>query len=396
VNGYLPDAPPYYLGGSPHDVVIDDAFWESIALLGVFADTYLLALITFGRTREGADPPRPKVVRPGPLLIVGCLSLAIAIGAWAAILMQAISTGQAAYIAFKRDGGNLGVWYPISRTFFDIAALSLAGALGTFAHRRALGRARWSRADRALFGACVAAALILALTMGLLGDRSTLAGGLAFGVMVAFPDRPPKLWQFFAFGVLALGALNIVGVLRERGPETEEVPVPVKALEALIINGEAATSLSMYSTLRYDIPSSHGQGVAFLLEAAIPRIIKPERTAVESYDYYANAIGLNEATGWGILLPTDLLINFGMGGLALGGVLLGALHAFFFRQYRRRPDLVFAFGGLLGAFPLAFRAGIPGLKGILMGIITGYILGRIATWRSKPASWRQHVLAPRV
>jgi hypothetical protein len=75
---------------------------------------------------------------------------------------------------------------------------------------------------------------------------------------------------------------------------------------------------------------------------------------------------------------TDSYINFGILGLILGAVVLALLHGALLRQLRERPHFLFPFAGCLAAFPIGFRAGIPGLKTMLMGLAIGYGLALLA------------------
>ena len=73
-------------------------------------------------------------------------------------------------------------------------------------------------------------------------------------------------------------------------------------------------------------------------------------------------------------LMTDLYMNYGLLASAIGALLLGTLHWGVFRFACVSVKGQFIFAGLVAAYPLSIRSGIPGLKGMAMSMGLGYLL----------------------
>jgi hypothetical protein len=373
---------PVYYAGAPYDVRIDEQFWLSIVMHGVFVNVFLLVLCAVA----AESPPKASTTdlleryRVAPLLGTAAVALFAGGTMWLGPLLSGLGSGQPIYQFFK-GGGDLGVWYPVSRVFFDVAAMGLGGAVGLL-----LSQFRESRSRLPYFGLLTAATTLgglLAITMGLLGDRATLLGGFVFGVVVATRHRV-RLTHLVAVGVPAVFALGLIGWLREgrslfdpNGFST----LLVGTAKGIMVTGEASVTFSMYAALRFSIPTSNGLSVLSWLEALVPHFIRPVRTLPDGFDYYSYAVGLPQH-GWGLHFAADAYINFGVFGLVVGALALAAFYGSVIRAVRRNPQWNFALAGLLAGFPIGFRAGIPGLKTMAMGLITGAILGVLARERS--------------
>jgi hypothetical protein len=383
--GVVANDNPMYFGGAPYDVRIDEHFWLAIIMQGIFANVYLLAL--------GAIVPRAVAdfgggasvarYRAAPLLGIAAVALTGGIAMWLQAMMEAVRSGQRMYLFFK-EGGGLGVWYPVSRVLFDIASMSLGGGIGALVSQ--VGTSVQRRVDVALLAPAAAIGGVLALTMGILGDRATLLGGITFGLVVA-TRRRHSVRTLVAVGLPALFLLNVIGWLREGGRSLFDPSGPsfiLGAAKGLLVTGEASVTFSMYATLRFGIPTSNGLSVLYVLEAIIPRFLRPVRTIPDAFDYYSDAVGL-PPHGWGLHFATDAYINFGIFGLVAGALVLAGIHGSMLRRLRRRPEMLFPLAGLLAGFPIGFRAGIPGLKTMAMGLGIGYVLGLVA--KERPQSW---------
>ena len=381
--GMLRDVDTMFLGGAPYDVSINDQFWLALVMQGVFADVYMLVLCSLVRpTASNREVREPDVVyRPMPLVIAGAVALGVGGLMWLQALTQAMASQQSLYLFFK-EGGDLGVWYPVSRVLFDVASMSTGAAIGIILPR--LGEPEERRARLLALSGALGVAATLALIMGLLGDRATLFGGIIFGMIVA-SRRRVRFGRLAAVGFVALLALNIITFVRDGAVlgDTSGSSLLAGAVNGVLVTAEASITFSMYAVVRFPVPTSHGMSVLFMLEALIPRFIRPERVTQDAFEYYANAVGLPPLRGWGMHFATDAYINFGILGLVIGAGILALLHGALLRQLRARPHFLFPFAGCLAAFPIGFRAGIPGLKTMAMGLVIGYCLAFLARPKSE-------------
>jgi hypothetical protein len=367
-----------FLGGAPYDVAINDQFWAALVMQGLFADVYMLALCALVRPHQSCRPDSDAdpSYRVTPLIVAGAMALTVGGLMWLRALMDALASQQSLYLFFK-EGGDLGVWYPVSRVLFDVASMSTGAAIGISLSRISEPENRRGRV--LTLGAAMCVATALALIMGLLGDRATLFGGVVFGVIVA-SRRRVRFGRLALVGSMALLALNIITFMREGTGLLDKsgTSLLTGAVNGVFVTAEASITFSMYAVVRFPVPTSHGMSVLFMLEALIPRFVRPERVTQDAFEYYANAVGLPPLRGWGMHFATDSYINFGILGLILGAVVLALLHGALLRQLRERPHFLFPFAGCLAAFPIGFRAGIPGLKTMLMGLAIGYGLALLA------------------
>jgi hypothetical protein len=367
---------PMFLGGAPYDVAINADFWTALLLQSLFANAYMLVLAAFLVRKPQPSPVSAvRQYSPEPLIAVSLVALALGGAMWLQALRSALASQQSLYLFFK-EGGDLGVWYPVSRVLFDLASTSAGASLGLLFAQRGSGSGRRRLFLALLAGVCGS---MVAVTMSLLGDRATLLGGFTFGLLIA-GQRGLRITRLLPVGVIALGLLNVVAILREGGSvfQSEGPSLLSRTLGGLLVTHEATITFSTYATLRFHVPSSHGESVAFMLQALIPRFIRAQRTAQDAFAYYAYEVGLPPLRGWGMHYATDAFINFGVIGVVAAAVVLAVLHGYLLKKSESNPAWLFPFAGCLASFPIAFRAGIPGLKTVIIGLMSGYMLGWLA------------------
>ena len=135
-----------------------------------------------------------------------------------------------------------------------------------------------------------------------------------------------------------------------------------------------------------------GGSITYLAQVMLPRFWSGDRPEVGPYEHYSAAAGLPERTGWGISLMTDCYMNYGLAATVAAALLLGLLHWSVFRYACVSVAGQFIFAGLVAAYPISIRSGIPGLKGMAMGMSLGYLLCIVSYKRGVRMTMRSQLL----
>ena len=137
-------------------------------------------------------------------------------------------------------------------------------------------------------------------------------------------------------------------------------------------------NLSMYGAIEKDVPVAPGISFKYLAASMIPRAIKKDRPE-DVYVHYANGVGANLESGQGYTIhhATAWLLNFGVFGVLLGGVIIGFIWGrlsslqIIRNAAKYKQILIYLVPAITCAYlPVILRSGIESYKGfIIEGII---------------------------
>lgn len=364
----------YWYDGFPYFISYDHHYWGAAVVSLLFANTYLLAWSVLPlrehRLRKMQDDTLS--LRGWPLLILGAGTFAIGILPWIDFVLTYLRSGESAYLAFK-SGEQLGVYVGLLKWMLSITSMSLCilfvAGIG-LSNRLVIPTGR----SFAIFWALVIISGVLLFgSMMALGDRVTLLeGGLAAVVLASF--RGIRGARAIFLVLLFVVPLIAIGVFREAKESAGPSELLSEAVGQIVVNAESRTAFSQYIVMSNRIEPYPGGSLTYLTQIMLPRFWAEDRPEEGPYEHYAAAAGLPARLGWGINLMTDCYMNYGLGATVVAALLLGALHWGVFRFACVSVTGQFVFSGLVAAYPISIRSGIPGLKGMVMGMGLGYLL----------------------
>lgn len=199
--------------------------------------------------------------------------------------------------------------------------------------------------DKVPFSMTLSAYAILLTTMYfadlLLGNRVRLLQGLIFGFLFYLKNtRGAKLSKVFLCVLVVFPCISIVSILRGIDPteiinQITDVNTFTSSIDASSQSIEKfAAHMSMYGTLKYNIPITYGSSILFSILAFIPKVIISERP-LDSYEVYAQGVGAPADQGFTVHPAAAWYINFGFIGLLIGGALIGYIWAFAMNSQNR-------------------------------------------------------------
>lgn len=364
----------YWYDGTPFFVSYDQHFWGAAVVSLVFADAYLLAwsLLPLRRNPTSEAKDHTLFLSGWPLLVLGSTSFVIGILPWVDAVLTYLNGGESAYLAFK-SGEQLGVYGGVLKMMLSIASmclfvLSIAGI--------GLSENLVIRVERfapIFWGLVIIGVAMFFGSMMALGDRVTLLeGGLAAVALSSF--RRIRGVRAVCLVVAFLIPVGAIGVLREMKDPKGSADILAGAVAELVVNGESSTVFSQYVAMAGKVEPYPGGSLSYLGQILLPRFLAADRPNEGPYEHFASAAGLPERTGWGINLMTDCYVNYGFLAMVSAALLLGLLHWAVFRYASVSVPGQFLFAGVVAAYPLSIRSGIPGLKGVAISMGLGYLL----------------------
>lgn len=377
------------------------AFYKSFFLNCFFCAGYasLLWWQFRKRPRPLASPfnanEKPK---PQPAFWVACAgAFAGFLYLWGPYLLNAISSCQSLYYAYKRGFLLLGNSYVLSRIFFDYCALSVC-YLVAYQLLKKLKPVSTS----VLAGGAI---LLLFGIASILGDKLSLGMGILFSAALFIQSKKSFVLGLLLIGlsVLALNWINVIRsqrlvycglqkqetlgqekvallnrlaknfsmsprvsnqILQEENADTSNKAEQLfaekfntawgRSIIQLFDHTELLATFSTYIVVNKKIPSFDGGSLRFLFSSLIPRFLGKERP-LDPYTYFATKAGILDETGWGLGYLADWLMNFGMGGVLIGLLLLVQLHAFAYRASLNSFTGQFIFAAFVSYFPMLIR-----------------------------------------
>ena len=392
-----------------------DYLWALVLYSGFVIIVQLVVLRVAEPATALRVPDSPIYISHGKLLAMCAAFLAGAYFIAWDFVAASVSAGRSAYGALGRGADPpLMSFYQL---FHEMAAVVLLlGVSVLFSGRHSRFVASGSRAYLPGYAVLGLALLVLTLAMG---RRSMLAfGGIAAALFyLANAVRPRKA---LVAGGLACAILSLVllGVLRGVAAQREFSDQGVigkiryMAGETLTQDVEAfAAHASLYGVLQKHVPLTYGTSFVWLALSVVPGVLRPNLVPT-GYDHYAFHVGASADQGFTIHHATGWYLNFGVAGLVLGAVVLGAAWAMAFNAflhcYRRRSQVARVFSALAfwtftAYLPILIRSGVEAYKGAiaesvvipaLVVVFASVELGRVANrvrlvplLPSRPVEW---------
>jgi hypothetical protein len=367
----------HYLEQKLFPIDLDPEYLQTLALYALFIIAMQVVLLCALAARPAAPLPRLRL-RHEPILAIGLAAAAASMLLMGGQLQTAWALNAPAY-GYTR--GNTESWFTVHQVL-NRAAL-LPASVG-FATLIAGGRSRYFVSVRRRY--TLPAYLLLLGGMGLftflLGNKNEVLTALVTGILayVASVRRP----NWIRLGmVLAMGAWFLYAIDFFRATPLADMPATVAAnLENATEVGRFLTSsneaygahFSMYGVLSRDVEPRFGYSLYALLCSVIPRALWPSRPP-DIYLYYSESVGAIQNQGYSLHQATGWYLNFGVLGVALGGLVLGLIWAFCLNARSRitaRTGLAFRLFAAVAPWlfpaylPALVRAGPEGYKGLVI------------------------------
>jgi hypothetical protein len=364
----------YWYDGPPFFVSYDQHFWGAAVVSLVFADVYLLAwsFLSLGQKLLPKTQDDTLFLSGWPLLVLGAISFVIGIMPWVDAVVTYLNGGESAYLAFK-SGEQLGVYGGLLKMMLSIASMCLCilSIAGIGLSEKLVIRV--GRFAPVFWGLVVVGGTLFFGSMMALGDRVTLLeGGLAALALSSFHRiRGVRAMCLVLAFLIPVGA---IGVLREMKDPKGASDILAGAVAELVVNGESSTVFSQYVAMASKVDPYPGGSLSYLGQILLPKFLVEDRPDEGPYEHFAAAAGLPARTGWGINLMTDCYVNYGLLAMVTGALILGLLHWAVFRYACVSVTGQFVFAGVVAAYPLSIRSGIPGLKGMAISMGLAYLL----------------------
>jgi hypothetical protein len=348
--------------------------------LGLYAGFIIVAQLTLLAALPGTrERPIPRLIlRHEPILIAAFLA---GIASYL-IIRDKISAAWALNTsAYWYTRSQTDQWFTLHQVLNRVAMLP--PAIG-FAALMAGNRSRYFLSVRRRY--TLAAYLVLFVGMGLftfvLGNKNEVLESLVAGTLAYVASvRRPSLWKVSCTVAAGLWFLYAIDFFRA---------VPVAGMQAAVgerlgqatgvagfvtsSNESFAAHFSMYGVLAGEVPPKFGYSLYALVCSIIPRVLWPDRP-LDIYFYYSDQVGAIQNQGYSLHHATGWYLNFGIAGVALGGVVLGLVWAFCLNAHQRiRPKsgLLFRLFAVISPWlfvaylPPLVRAGPEGYKGFLI------------------------------
>jgi oligosaccharide repeat unit polymerase len=232
----------------------------------------------------------------------------------------------------------------------------------------------------------------------ILGDRGQLIL-LFFGVLTGLFRLKSSKIRFLAFisGFLFLSLLVLIKKTRGLSFSSIDSEIISDRLDIFSVligafsNAEnIASFISIYFFTSEDHPLLYGESIFHTLISFIPRVLYPDRPGYFFYQYYSDLINLPEGRGYTVSELADWYANFGVFGIALGGVILGI----FMRGLELKSNFPTKKGAIytilsilvLSWIPQLLRTGIEGYKALVYeNLIVVIVVFTLATMYRKIA-----------
>jgi hypothetical protein len=368
-----------YIFGYPYYVSNNEVFWHSFAFYCAFGLVYLVTVYWGGGRLPDYDSSvsqtPPLQLRASTLIVLALIAAMPFVFVYGDLILNAVRTGQSAYVEYKRDALGVGPLYALLQQSFMLSSMAtvtvavglLGGARNHGAVQVVYGR---SKLGQGVVVSCLLAALfVIALS---LGDKTTIASSVVYAVCL-LPQRVLFLPRLLAGTAALLIGLNTINFLRHS--EYADLGISqllVMSAFDLVEHGEFVTTFSLYTMMNQDVPLIWGESLSTVAQTVVPSFIAPDRPA-SSYSLFADATGIVDETGWGISYPSDWYFNFGFLGVCAGAVVLGCFHSVLLRLSRDNGVLRCIFACVVAVSLQGMREGIH-LNAYLYAVALGALL----------------------
>ena len=367
----------YYLEYKLFPVSLDSHY---MLALGLYAGFIVMAQLTLlaALSRQRPRPIPRLILRHDPILAAGFLA---GLGSYYLIRDKLSAAWALNTSAYWYTRSQTDQWFTLHQVLNRVALL--APAIG-FAALLAGRNSRYFLSIRRRY--TLPAYLLLFLGMGIftfvLGNKNEVLEALVAGTLAYLASvRKPNLLKvsltvaaglWFLYAIDFFRAVPIAGM---RAALSQRLEQATGVANFVTSSNEAfAAHFSMYGVLAAGVPPKFGYSLYALVCSIIPRIVWPNRP-LDIYFYYSEQVGAVQNQGYSLHHATGWYLNFGIAGVALGGIVLGLVWAYCLNAHQRiraGSGLVFRIFAtvapwLFAAYlPPLVRAGPEGYKGFLI------------------------------
>jgi len=373
----------HYLEASLFQVMLDHHYLTSLLIYGVFCLVTLTTTFLLVDSSKSEEVSRHSEKIPVNHTVILLFSLTSAAASFLIIANEfatAVVLGQTGYSAI---GAETIEFFTIHQIFGRAALFScLIGFTLLIAGQD--NRYFESRSRPLHFAAYLLLAGGLIAYMMLLGNKNELFTGFVFAVLLFLGThgRPPHRKTVLTgvvlfFLVASVDYFRGVALLSGGASEVSGSEVAAQTARIVFSNEAFAAHFSMYGAVKYDVGPTYGTGMNALLFSVVPINVWPDRP-VGNYSYYAAEVGAEAGRGYTIHHATSWYIDFGIPGVILGALTLGAIWASLHNGFARtlpgaltirRIFFLVAPFGFSAYMPGVIRAGVETYKGTFLGAV---------------------------
>ena len=386
----------HYLYDKLFPIYLDESYAWSLSLYALFIllviFTVYILVGTQARLSTAIDQSRtPLVISHKLMLLVSFLSAFLSYMIVRTSLAEATSAGVSGYHMTRIYDDSIS-FFTLHQVLNRFALLPLTIGLAVLVSG---SKARLIRAapEPYVFPLYVAGLAVMYGFCMALGNKNELLFSLLCGALFYVSNSPaPRIILPVVIGVCALAAIAYIDLMRGIGLDSvwSEFSISefTNALGRLTSSNESyGAHFSLYGSIEYEIPYTYGSSLLSFVCSLVPRYFWPNRPE-EIYWHYHNYVGAVDGQGYSIHHATGWYLNFGLLGLVLGAVLLGAIWAKLYRNVSRaqfcryRATRIFytlAFFAFSAGIPNLVRAGPQAYKGML---IDAFIVPVMIVWIS--------------
>ncbi len=377
-----------YLLTKMFPVELDENYLWSLFLYASFIILVELAILGFLR-QDQLQEESPLVVATSRIYIshtfIMILSTTTMVTSFLIMQDQLLTAAQlnmSAYYATRGGLGEYNEWFTLHQILNRVALFALVMGCAVY---------MTGNASRFLVGgkgfaiglAYLGSMLCTFGFLAMLGNKNELFSAFILGGLFYLANAKPVKWSFVVpVGILAFFAIAAIDLLR--GFSILALLDSASWWEALAwapeirsSNEAFAAHFSLYGVLHFNAAYTYGASFVALATSIIPRVLWPERPE-GTYVQYAENLGIYEGAagqGYTVHHATGWYLNFGIGGLIIGALLLGFIWALCYNAHcRARPGArrwtnllaIVAPAGLVSFMPPLVRAGPEAYKGMII------------------------------
>lgn len=327
----------YYLEYKLFPVKLDSHYMLALGLYAGFIVITQLTLLAALSRRPRRPVPR-LILRHEPILMTASLA---GLASYWLIRSKISAAWDLNTSAYWYTRSQTDEWFTLHQVLNRVALLAPAIGLAVLA---AGPSSRYFVSIRRRY--TLAAYLALFAGMGvftfILGNKNEVLEALVAGTLAYLASvRRPSLWKvgltaaaglWFLYAIDFFRAVPVAGL---RAALSERLEQTTGVANFIGSSNEAfAAHFSMYGVLSAGVAPKFGYSLYSLVCSVIPRVLWPNRP-LDIYFYYSEQVGAIQNQGYSLHHATGWYLNFGIPGVALGGVALGLVWAYCLNAHQR-------------------------------------------------------------
>jgi hypothetical protein len=400
-----------YLLAKMFPVELDENYLWSLLLYATFiilVELTILCLLPRGRQGIAfAQGSAPASISHVFILLLSAAAIVTSFLIMQDQLLAAAQLNMSAYYATRGGLGEYNEWFTLHQVLNRVALFALAIGFAVYVTgdaSRFLVGSKGLTIGLAYIGSMLGTFGFLAM----LGNKNELFSAFILGGLFYLANARPVKWALVApIGMLAFIAIAAIDFLRglsmfallESGSWWDAF---AWAPEIRSSNEAFAAHFSLYGVFHFNAAYTYGASLIAFVTSIVPRMFWPERPE-GTYVQYAENLGIYEgATGQGYTVhhATGWYLNFGIGGLIIGALLLGFVWAKCYNAHRRATCgdrrwtnvlAIVAPAGFVSFIPPLVRAGPEAYKGM---IIEAFLIPTMIVWLAS-IRWGQLLGVPK-